>query len=1227
MTMINSSVIQSQNEQLNLSTMKGDMKMTENIKPMSSLLDIQPWILSFKAMCITDQFNASSLNNLMTYFIRNVRTNVNECQTKPLRADKLRGFISETLLFFMYYYKAQKEKYDEATYMNLMSDLLAMYIDTELKASKRSSECHESISGRIASYLYVYLGNSAEYLLDTLFKIRFMSSNYHQILHPVIKKIFNLIPKNPTSSLMYVRYFLIYRIWKRITKDQNAKNEINSIAMASLCSPPTSFPQHIMDYVLPKVPNTQKITSRILLQQPIELEKSCESFVQFCRQSESLRNAVETEQNRCDVTVESFELEDKLSHKSHLSICENSTINNSLSIVDSSKQSNLEVNSEKNINSKSSCKSLTSGNVMLIDLTSDDSPDRVIRQKSNQKRCFSWARSLLKRKLIVSPPSADNTNETYEHITEDSQPIEDTIGIQSLTITTNDNNWMIGLELTSIEMAELNLSFTNESTMKIDELKTSNQLYDELLGDSTTNRQAATCKSSIKQLNNINENNSIIESNDVLLDPIEFKTIVQPKQISIDVIEEAEVEVTTTDLNIINVPSECIDNTNKLNNEYLVEVAPKSVELNIVDEIKINTKLPISNTNSELTGRLRDTVLHLNECLKSTNTKFNEIESSKIQDVEFHENIDGLSLLASVSQRVSHLSTTSETQIKPREIIKVKNYSSLMNVVSKAENEQHNELLCDNELVKIHNNMDVFPDDDINKVAMHVEVTSSEDVLDQSYKTTICKQQSINNYCLSNNEQLNEMPIVSMQQVDNSIQSDKDDTNVILNGETIVLLQKSPNSNLYIINKAAVENKEHINEADEDKNLIEKNQTIDKINNDMYSYEIYDSMYRIGPSASSTTSYEMAQNTNGNVRSQVMDLKKTGKKKGNNSEVISPRRRRVKQEFNGCSNSTCQDLVETHSIHIPPPSSLYHPNYNPGDLFISCRQNCNSVTCSMSVNHSAAPILSHKNSTRCSCLNCAYDIVAHCGQCILPAGESETTSQIDGRYYIPIQQPSAIQDCSLNNVCGDQKMMGAYDDKLLCKIKNVNDENTTKIYQSEINSKLPLKKRFKSMMSVNYAETPIKREINASNYPSTPMISIAALESRGNIESSSKIITHQINSTDTIRNNYNNGILNGYHKYDNITCGNDENEKREFTEMENLSLENVGDELKQSNSRQLARPLKKVKEQKSSVKKATKRTRSSQRQVPKINYSYMDVDCEWNPSGETKRKRQKKMSR
>lgn len=56
------------------------------------------------------------------------------------------------------------QNYDRAIYMDLMSDLLAMYIDLELKASKRTCEYHERISGRLASYLYIYLGKFYLYL-------------------------------------------------------------------------------------------------------------------------------------------------------------------------------------------------------------------------------------------------------------------------------------------------------------------------------------------------------------------------------------------------------------------------------------------------------------------------------------------------------------------------------------------------------------------------------------------------------------------------------------------------------------------------------------------------------------------------------------------------------------------------------------------------------------------------------------------------------------------------------------------------------------------------------------------------------------------------------------------------------------------------------------------------------------------------------------------------------
>lgn len=39
-----------------------------------------------------------------------------------------------------------------------MSDLLALYIDMELKASRKSKEDHSKIYARLISCLYVYLG-------------------------------------------------------------------------------------------------------------------------------------------------------------------------------------------------------------------------------------------------------------------------------------------------------------------------------------------------------------------------------------------------------------------------------------------------------------------------------------------------------------------------------------------------------------------------------------------------------------------------------------------------------------------------------------------------------------------------------------------------------------------------------------------------------------------------------------------------------------------------------------------------------------------------------------------------------------------------------------------------------------------------------------------------------------------------------------------------------------
>lgn len=49
-----------------------------------------------------------------------------------------------------------------------MSDLLAIYIDMELKASRKTKEDQGKISARLISCLYVYLGMYLKFILFTI---------------------------------------------------------------------------------------------------------------------------------------------------------------------------------------------------------------------------------------------------------------------------------------------------------------------------------------------------------------------------------------------------------------------------------------------------------------------------------------------------------------------------------------------------------------------------------------------------------------------------------------------------------------------------------------------------------------------------------------------------------------------------------------------------------------------------------------------------------------------------------------------------------------------------------------------------------------------------------------------------------------------------------------------------------------------------------------------------
>ncbi|KAF7408011.1 hypothetical protein HZH66_002548 [Vespula vulgaris] len=262
-------------------------KKQENMmdKDTKSLTDLFPWIFEFKKMCkiIYKDCNMSSLTELMQYYMRNISISVNECYTRPLWAARLKESISDTLVLFLYIYRMLSENHDRCIYLNYMSDFLAIYIDMELKASRKTKEDQGKICARLISCLYVYLEHSTEHLLDTLIKVQFMCRSYHAILNPVITKIIKNIPLHPESNIMYVRYLLIYRLWRKINSSVPIKNEITAAAVTSLGPPPT-FP-HLLDGVLPKVPKFQSNAAKFLLQYKFDTRRSCKIFVQFSKES------------------------------------------------------------------------------------------------------------------------------------------------------------------------------------------------------------------------------------------------------------------------------------------------------------------------------------------------------------------------------------------------------------------------------------------------------------------------------------------------------------------------------------------------------------------------------------------------------------------------------------------------------------------------------------------------------------------------------------------------------------------------------------------------------------------------------------------------------------------------------------------------------------------------------------------------------------------------------
>ncbi|XP_054274393.1 uncharacterized protein LOC128994127 [Macrosteles quadrilineatus] len=244
---------------------------------------IFPWIKRFTAQCkdvILDP-NIRKLDELISTFFRHIDDTAKQCYKRPKRAYKLKTRISSFLQTFNMIYNQLKQPLEHTCYLEKMSDVMAVYIDIELKSSRRGREHPKKIAERICTSLFIFLDKSIEHILDTVLKSKFFIKKYSEICCPIMARVLRERPGRLYEA-SYIRYILSFKLWKKLAgKDHYAT--INKEAVTKL-TPPPDFTEKLktglFSNVLPYVSKSEK--DRITLffmQSPFNVKKKAQVFL------------------------------------------------------------------------------------------------------------------------------------------------------------------------------------------------------------------------------------------------------------------------------------------------------------------------------------------------------------------------------------------------------------------------------------------------------------------------------------------------------------------------------------------------------------------------------------------------------------------------------------------------------------------------------------------------------------------------------------------------------------------------------------------------------------------------------------------------------------------------------------------------------------------------------------------------------------------------------------
>ncbi|XP_046734726.1 uncharacterized protein LOC124404550 [Diprion similis] len=393
---------------------------------LKSLGENFPWLIKFSRVIESSvgSKNAKLLDRLLSVYIKNMSRDVNKCYTKPHRAAKLKTQMSETLIFFHLYWKNIKERVDDHNqYLDKMSQILGMYFDMELKASRRGKDLASKIAAKLLTAMFIYLDNSEEHIFRVLLRAKFITKNYSQICSPIFTKLFAGLSGRTTSitAVTYARYLLALKLWKRIKDDLQEKKNINELGVAIL-GHRTPISSTELGKILPNPPECHKNGTLWLLQpNSFDLRKACDSFIKY-ELSEHIISLPDT--------TERFKVTDSIDVVPSAQINLESTNRLQKEDIVQLDKSLVELQTVKKVvklrRFKPSFPKLRPGEVVFIDLTAENDEQKQKengkKKKKKDKKKLKWLREVRKKsKIRKERKILDKTwiEKTDAHSTED----------------------------------------------------------------------------------------------------------------------------------------------------------------------------------------------------------------------------------------------------------------------------------------------------------------------------------------------------------------------------------------------------------------------------------------------------------------------------------------------------------------------------------------------------------------------------------------------------------------------------------------------------------------------------------------------------------------------------------------------------------------------------------------------------------------------------------------